>query len=427
VKRFFAQALFFLQVLWIACFLWCGLLGAARAEAGYPQSAFAMVRADISAYLDGKKQVISLSVRETGQEGPEENVFLQDSAAQHYLMLLRPGKDYRLRVSPEPPYHPYEVPLYIPPQTYHYYFAEVIHFTPIRLLDTIIGQRVRKDPTKHEVIKMTEKSFVGVDSMQRLRENFLTDFVGMMFRSGNKKVFASLKRVEEAIALYEKQPEPAEPEAPTVDPNSEKLFELMQKAMQGDKDARARLDGLSQAVSQENDGKDVYFAYGSSAQEIQVTPSEAWLYGETAQPARLLHGKNYRELTVQKTKIWFEGKRKRLTKAQKEQLQEIAQFLNQENSLFVEVMGKTALSDSLNVMQTLRLTSRRTRKVLRYLKRTLNNPEQFGMVAYGFGQEFLAAPEAKQPNVDPSHVELRIVCRATVPTSHANLNSTTKP
>lgn len=356
-------------------------------EIGYFRIGLTMVRGHIFVYHDGVKVPASLKVIETKTKHTEELVYSPDTLEGNYFMFLEPSNNYEVWVESDG-FQPCLLSLHIPNNTYYYEINHDIHFKSIKLLGDKIGQKVELQNSHYNLVNFQDKN--EEDRLQ-IGYNFMLDFVAYALGSGEERKLEDFQKVEQLMSkpIFDTKSEA------DLSPDStynDLLTSIENIFISGDSKKLTDLTLLHKKYDQ----KLFYLANAENNATSHTSPII-----QKAQNGQII----YRHALI------FNTKNKKLSEKQKQQLDEVAVLLNENEELQVEILGHTFRADSLSTRKQFDRTNKHTKKVFRYLKARVNQIEKFALIANGLREDLanFLPNEIDQNALGLSKIELLII------------------
>jgi outer membrane protein OmpA-like peptidoglycan-associated protein len=336
-------------------------------EIGYFRFGLTMVRGHIFVFHDGKKVPATLQVLEVRSKSAEELVYSPDTVEGSFFMFLPPSGNYELWVKTDG-FEPYKMPLYIPNDTYLYEINQDIHFKSIRLLGNRIGQNVELKNAHYNLISYKEKN---EEDRQQLGYDFLLDFVSYTFNFGD----TTRLKADEFDKIEQVMAKPFIPEnLSEVNLQADTAYDNLLATVESifEQPETKKLSDIELIHKNEED------KYFFSADDPQNDVSSRYSY--------VFPKKNGEKLIYKHTLI-FSKKNKKISPEQAKQLDEIAELINKNDELFLNIIGHTFQADSLPDKKQFKASAKYTKKVFRYLEKKITHVRKFALIANGMRRD----------------------------------------
>ena len=303
-----------------------------------------------------QKIAVNLIVRNLRTQEKQLRVFSPDTINGNYFMFLLPDERYEISVQVDG-FRPYVIVLFVPPQTFIYELNRDIIFEPITLLEQQIGQHNFFETRSQNLTNYYDSAVLH--NYDKDKFEVLKELVDYTMAKGNSNAFDSLERItvneispKTSVQYVSSQLEQTN--------NFKPIFAKIQQSF-----AHGSWEYIDEFYARQSTGNTYY----SKAKSISTTEKE-------------------NQKTIVTHFVVFDGKNaKRLTKEQKKKLKQIANFLNNDPRLAIEIFGRTYSDNSENQESHLKMSAKRTKQVYKYLKRRVDDKSKFHYIVYGMSQK----------------------------------------
>ena len=303
-----------------------------------------------------QKIAVNLIVRNLRTQEKQLRVFSPDTINGNYFMFLLPDERYEISVQVDG-FRPYVIVLFVPPQTFIYELNRDIIFEPITLLEQQIGQHNFFETRSQNLTNYYDSAVLH--NYDKDKFEILKELIDYTMAKGNSNAFDSLERitVNEIFPKTSVQYVSSQLEQTN---NFKPIFAKIQQSF-----AHGSWEYIDEFYARQSTGNTYY----SKAKSISTTEKE-------------------NQKTIVTHFVVFDGKNaKRLTKEQKKKLKQIANFLNNDPRLAIEIFGRTYSDNSENQESHLKMSAKRTKQVYKYLKRRVDDKSKFHYIVYGMSQK----------------------------------------
>ncbi|WP_291721997.1 OmpA family protein [Bernardetia sp.] len=310
-------------------------------------------------YTQKEKLVVNLSVRNLRTQEMQKRIFSPDTVSGNYFMFLLPDERYEISIVVKG-FRPYIIVLFIPPQTFIYELNRDIVFEPIMLLEEQIGQHNSFKNRSQNLTYYYDSA--ALHNYDRDKFEVLRELIDYTMAKGNTNALDSLEKI-------------------IVDEISPKASVYIPSQLEPNDNFKPIFDKIKESFSHGSwEYIDEFYAKKSTGNTYY---SEAKSISSSEKP---------NQKTIVTHFVLFDGKNaKRLTKEQKEKLQQIANFLNNDSRLVIEIFGRTNSENStekeLSSEKRLRMSSKRTKQVFKYLKKRVEDKDKFHYIVYGMSEK----------------------------------------
>ncbi|MCC5946424.1 MAG: hypothetical protein JJT94_15945 [Bernardetiaceae bacterium] len=358
--------------LFIAFFIFFGIN---TSEAAPKDMAAAMVRGKLLTQENGQPLHTHLKVLHL-ESGTQEHNISQPDMEGNYFMFLQAGEFYQVEVSGGA-FRPYIFELFIPRYTYYYEIDKTIAFEKVNLLGEELGQRTRILYVSYNLVKLQDSRPVDII---RTRYKFLGEFIEHLINSNDTAVDFD-KVLPKATTPLDAVEIPALPDADEGEPR-EKYVRISRQ-----------IDSL---IQDPNSDPDLFFKRIDSLQNAELSYLKSHSEEQPIEWAELWE---ISRLIAKHQLLFTNPKRARISRTQKQSLQEIADFINKEPSCTLDILAFVSSATDDNR----RAAAKRLQRIHRYLQKRIDNTEKIRILA-------LASPEdlGLKSETSPEGVEIQI-------------------
>ncbi len=312
-----------------------------------------------------EKLIVNLIVRNLRTQEKQNRVFSPDTTNGNYFMFLLPDERYEISVLVKG-FRPYIIVLFVPPQTFIYELNRDIIFEPIMFLKEQIGQH---------------------NFFENRSQNLTNYYDSAVFHNYNKDRFEVLRELIDY----------------TMTKQNINAFDSLEHITVNEISPKAPIQYVSSKLESNNNFKPIYdkikesFSHGSweYIDQFYARKSTGNTYYSKAKSISTTKNENQKIIITHF--VVFDGKNtKRLTKAQKEKLKQVAIFLNNDTRLAIEIFGRTYSGNQKEKKNRLQESSKRTKQVFNYLKKRVDDKSKFHYIVYGMSEKLDDAVLKKQ-------------------------------
>jgi outer membrane protein OmpA-like peptidoglycan-associated protein len=345
------------------------------------EEVFAMVSGELTAFTKTGTQIKSIHIKVIEEKSGKVQLrtYSPQGEKGKYYMLLSPDKKYQLEVSPEG-YLPYKIDLYIPENTCRYELGYNLELENIELLGEVIGQNASlKQVYKH--LKLGTD--LSPDQLRVIEDDFMLDLIDYVMESGNTHY---LKRLEKfagskiQTALQNKKVIEDGKKEEEKDPFFDEMFASLDAAFEEENtDSSSLAEVASEILDTETPVKTQTSFY-----DIEQSQISTRMY-PSSQKTNMLFSTD--KILMSRYFITFSQKQNKLDNEQKEKLQEIANFINSQSGLRMDLFGHATSNDTKQKLKKqVHLSQKRTQQVFKFLNEKITDSEKIYTITYALNE-----------------------------------------
>lgn len=343
------------------------------------EEVFAMVSGEFTAFTKDGRQITNIDIKVIEEKSGKVQLrtYSPQGEKGKYYMLLSPDKSYQLEVSPEG-YLPYKIDLDIPKNTCRYELGYKLELETIELLGQVIGQSASlKEVYKH--LKLGTD--LSAEELETIQDDFMLALIDYVMESGNAHYLKRLdkfsaSKIQKALKSKELSEEKNTEER---DPFFDDMFASLDAAFEEDTDSSNLAEVASKILDSETPIK-----IQTSFYDIEQSQVSTRMY-PNVQKASLPFAAN--KMLMSRHFITFSQKQNKLDGEQKQKLQKIAEFINLQPSLRMDIFGHSSTSQKKNKSKRqLHLSQKRTQQVFKFLNEKIVDTQKIYTITYALNE-----------------------------------------